>query len=103
MFGMALLMIAAIGGCASGRTGTVIEARRLVGPPPNLALGPTAEHARLGCLLTERADWPAAEIGYQHEEVTFYSKITYDEQSYFDRFGAVYHQTQSFQTGMRVR
>jgi len=57
----------------------------------------------LARLLTGRSDWPVTEIGYRRKDVTFYNKITYDEQSYFNRHGAVYHQTQSFQTGVMVR
>jgi hypothetical protein len=66
----------------------------------NLALGPSAEHAWLASQLTGRSEWPAVEVGQRFDDVTFYSTVIYDEQSYYDRFGSLFRESQSFRSGV---
>lgn len=90
-------------GCTGPNGVTVVEPHPRVGRQPNLALGPSREHARLGQELAVRSDWPAATIGVRGEDVTFYSTIIYDQQSYNDRYNSFYHETQTIRTGVLIR
>ena len=100
-----LVTVWAIGlaGCAAPLRFTALEATPGASAPANLALGPSADHARLATLLTERSDWPSVSNGYQMDDVTMYFTTTYDVQSHYDRFGALYYEAQSIRSGVRVR
>ncbi len=72
-------------------------------PTANVALGPTADHTWLATRIAPRSDWPTVSTGYRLGEVTYYSRIRYDEQSYYNRFGSLYDSTQSVATGVWLR
>jgi hypothetical protein len=82
----------------------VIATPRLANLPPNLALGPTADDARLGEWFAFRSDWPASDYGVRLEELSTYLDATYDDQAYYDRFGGAFFKVQSStRTGVLVR
>jgi hypothetical protein len=100
-----LLTALAIGlaGCAAPLRFATLEATPDSPAPANLVLGSSVYDARLATLLTERSDWPSVSNGYQVDDVTMYFTTTYDVQSHYDRFGALYYEAQSFRSGVRVR
>ena len=92
-----------LSGCAAPLRFTTLAATPQLPAPANLALGPSVHDARLATLLTERSDWPSVSNGYQVDDVTMYFTTTYDVQSHYDRFGALYYEAQSVRSGVRVR
>ena len=96
-------MASFLAGCGVSEHGAILHARQMRGSHANLALGPSAEHLRLAQRLAVRSDWPSVETGYRLDDVTFYMTAIYDEQSYYDRYGSLFHDTQSLQTGVRLR
>ena len=105
-----LLAAAALfSGCAAHEPSVVVVHEVLPPPadnyrPPNLVLGPSAEHARLGEWFAARSDWPSMESGMRLEEVSTYIDATYDDQAYYDRFGGAFFKVQeSVRTGVFVR
>lgn len=56
----------------------------------NLALGSHPVHVQLGEELTYRSDWPAFRNGYVIEDVASFFSYSYDDQSFYDRFGGGY-------------
>jgi hypothetical protein len=56
----------------------------------NLALGSHPEHVQIGGELTYRSDWPAVRYGYVIEDVASFFSFSYDDQSFYDRFGGGY-------------
>jgi len=92
-----------LGGCAGSDRAAVLAVDQVPPPRANLVLGPSAAHGRMAALFVGRSEWPAIERGYRFDDVTFYSRIHYDEQSYYDRFGSLYHESQAVRTGVMVR
>jgi hypothetical protein len=68
----------------------------------NLALGPTRVHAAIAPLYA-RSDWPATVYGYRFGETTGYSTLTYDEESWYDEFGALFRAAETVRTGVLLR
>ncbi len=56
----------------------------------NLALGSHPQQVRVGEALTYRSDWPAVRSGYVLEDVASFFSYSYDDQSFYDRFGGGY-------------
>ena len=94
-----VMCVAALAGCSSSQRGAVLSAEPGVRPQANLALGPSAQHLRLAELWATRSNWPAVDRGYRQSDVTYYTRVHYDTQSYYDRYGSLYHETQTVQTG----
>ncbi|MEW6198610.1 MAG: hypothetical protein AB1601_08120 [Planctomycetota bacterium] len=90
-------------GCASTGGYAVIEQRGGVPRRANLALGPTRGHAQVAQEFAARRDWPAAVLGFRGEDITVNTTITYDQQSYNDRYNSYYRETQSVRTGTWMR
>jgi len=90
-------------GCAGTSGYAVVEQRGGVPRQPNLALGPTRGHAQVAQQFAARSDWPAAVLGFRGEDITFHTTITYDQQSYNDRYNSFYRETQSVRTGTWMR
>ncbi len=85
-------------GCAS-RSGTVLH-----GPQaPNLALGPTADHAWLAQQVGPRSDWPAVSTGLRLQDVTYYDSYLYDRESHYNRYGGTHHSRETYRTGVWIR
>ncbi|MFO0837770.1 MAG: hypothetical protein U1D55_04530 [Phycisphaerae bacterium] len=73
-------------------------------PAPNLVLGGGPRLLRIADDLTERSNWPSVPIGYRFNEESYSTHISYDDQSYYDRFGGGFNYvTQSVRTGVLVR
>lgn len=89
-------------GCSAPEPIAVLGAASLDGRPANLIFDSSGEALR-EALLFARSDWPAAESGYRFGDITYYSTITYDYQSGFDRYGGIHHGAESVQTGVWVR
>jgi len=60
-------------------------------------------HPILGQQLCARSEWPAVENGVRLDDVTFYNTISYDAQTYYDRYGSIYREAQSVHSGIRLR
>ena len=73
------------------------------GPAPNLALGPSADHLWVACELTQRSAWPSVDVGYRFDDFSYYSEVQFDNQHYYDRYGAYYRAAESVRTGVLVR
>jgi hypothetical protein len=71
---------------------------------PNLALGPSAEHGRLAELFNARLARPSVAVGYRLGDVSYYSELIYDDQTFYDRYGGgFYREAETFRTGVRLR
>lgn len=92
-----------VAGCAGTSGYAVVEPRGGVPRQANLALGPTRGHTQVAQQFAARSDWPAAVLGFRSEDITFYTTITYDQQSYNDRYNSFYRETQSVRTGVWMR
>lgn len=90
-------------GCSAPQRSASMIANGAQNRQPNLALGPSGEHAWLATRIAPRSDWPAVRTGYRIDEVTFYNTIIYDEESYYDRYGSMHHGTETIQTGVWLR
>lgn len=88
-----------LGGCAAPRGGAVLGP----GQGTNLALGPWPLDTLVATEMAYRADWPAVEHGYRFEDVTIYSRFSYDYLSGYDRFGGTYYGSESVESGVHVR
>lgn len=97
------LTLIALTGCHAAERPAYIDSASVDGRPPNLALGPSAEHAWLATRIAPRSDWPSVRTGYRFDDITYYSKTTYDEESHFDRFGSIYYGSQTVETGVWLR
>lgn len=100
---LSVLWSVVVAGCSATQPDGVISSAAVPAPPVNLALGPSADHAYLATLGPVRSDWPAVENGYRLDEVTFYTRASYDAQFHFDRNNSIYHQSEMVQTGVHVR
>ena len=69
----------------------------------NLTLARSPDTAQLATLLTARADWPSVEHGLRLEDVTYYSRTYYSEQTYYDRYGGLLDLSDAQQTGVWLR
>ncbi len=104
-----LALLLTLTGCASPPSANVLVSEHYDPPAaawalPNLVLGPSVEHARLGEWYTLRSGWPETPIGVRLGEISEYSDVTYDDESYYDRFGgAFYRIRQSVRTGAVLR
>lgn len=98
-----------LAGCAAPNRGVVIHssppgAVEELSTAPNLVLGPSAEHARLAQLFTQRSSWPAVDAGYRLEEISVYNEVIYDDQTFYDRYGGGYYrEAETYRTGVLLR
>ncbi|MCH8804478.1 MAG: hypothetical protein IH986_00120 [Planctomycetes bacterium] len=85
------------------RSATAAASGRAIGFP-NLALGPTADHARLAEVFATRSSWPSVETGYRLGEVSNFFEVIFDEESFHDRLGGgFYRGRESFRSGVLIR
>lgn len=100
-YGLVLaLFFAVFAGCSAPGPVAILSVASPAGRSTNLALGPCAESVQAAQQFTARSDWPAVALGYRLDDVTYYTKETYEYQSGFDRSGGLYHATQNVQTGV---
>ena len=98
-----ILWVALLAGCKGPDRAATIRSDAAPAIRANLALGPSAEVSRLAALLPPRSDWPSVDNGYSVDDVTEYTTALYDVQMQYDRYGSLYFEQQSVQTGVRVR
>lgn len=74
-------------------------------PVANLALGPSRDHTRLAEAHAYRSSWPAVKLGYHFDDVSTYTEVIYDDQSYYDGLhgGGFTREAVSVRTGVMVR
>ena len=79
---LAAILTLVLAGCSSPQRATVcvIGASRL---PPNLALGPSRDHTILSEMHAYRSSWPSVQSGYLFDDVSTYTEVFYDDQSYY--------------------
>ena len=71
----------------------------------NLLLGPSPDHTRLAELHAYRSSWPSVSSGYLFDDVSTYTEVIYDDQSFYDwQYGGGYtREAVSVRTGVLVR
>jgi hypothetical protein len=71
----------------------------------NCALGPTRDHAWLAEGFAQRSSWPSVHSGFRFDDVSSYSEVIFDDQSFFDlRDGGGYlREAVSVRSGVLVR
>jgi hypothetical protein len=99
---MLIVLLLAPLGCASQRSGAVHYAGDRC-RSTNLAIGPTAEHSWISSRIGYRSDWPAVQTGVRLDSITYYSEIIYDQESHWNRYGGLYHGTETVHGGVWVR
>lgn len=92
-----------LAGCARSERCVVLSAETRGELRANLVLARSAETARLAPLMAERSDWPSVDHGYRSGDVTYYSRIIYDDQSYYDRYTGFSNVANALQTGVLLR
>ncbi|MBU0639638.1 MAG: hypothetical protein KKB50_12290 [Planctomycetes bacterium] len=83
-------------GCAARQPGVVIRSSagthaRCAPVVANLALGPSAEHGRVAALFAYRTSWPTVAIGYRFDQISQYTELIYDDQTFYDWHGGGYY------------
>ena len=96
-----LLMLA---GCAA-RPRVAVYAPAPGQPTANLVLGPTRDHTFLAEVYSYRSSWPSVQSGYLFDDVSTFSEVIYDDQSYYDGFygGGFTREAVSVRSGVLVR
>jgi len=92
---MVILLGLLIPGCVARPAGVFLSApapqpQDQPSAVPNLLLGPSPQHVRMGLNWAGRSSWPSVAAGYRLDDVTYYSDFQDDEQFYFGRFGGYY-------------
>lgn len=76
----------------------------LIGPAPNLVLSHRPEINALAPQMAHRSLWPFADRGYYLDDVTEFSRISIDDQVFFDHDGGGHIRTEeSVRTGIFLR
>jgi len=91
-------------GCASPRVNVYVSDAH--GAGANLLLAHNPDDAYLAELHAQRSAWPAVARGYVFEDVSTYSEVIYDDQSFYmpGRYGGGYiHESVSVRSGLMVR
>ena len=106
MRGVVFLVILALGlvGC-SGPDRAVVYATGGPRSPANLALGPLRDHTVLSELHAYRSSWPSVESGYLFDDVSTYTEVLYDDQSYYSPYdgGGFTREAVSVRSGVLYR
>lgn len=97
-------MLLIFAGCAGDR-GAVTYAPEPDRPVANLALGRMQEQTWLAESFAGRSSWPSVRLGYLFDDVSSYTEVIYDDQSYYDGFhgGSYTRQAISVRSGVLVR
>lgn len=103
----AALVAATLAGCAAPRPAGARLTRRsgciARRPPPNLLSG-QADLLASAREFAFRSDWPSTPIGIHVDDVTRYSSVVYDDQTYFDELGGVHERIDTqVRTGLVIR
>ena len=71
----------------------------------NLALGPTRDHTWLAESFAYRSSWPSVELGYVFDDLSSYTEVIYDDESYYSGLygGGFTREAVSVRTGVLVR
>lgn len=93
-----------LAGCARS-SGPVVYAPGPDRPAANLVLGPSPEHTWLAETFAYRSSWPSVESGYSFDDVSTYTEVIYDDQSFYDTplDGGYTHAAVSVRTGVLIR
>jgi hypothetical protein len=97
-------LVCFLAGC-SGGTPPVTYWAQADRAAANLVIGPTRDHGWLAESFAYRSQWPAVDAGYAFDDVSTYTEIIYDDQSFYDwRYGGGYtREAISVRTGVVVR
>lgn len=99
-----LTLVGCLMGCAASQDGAIVYSNPHANTrSPNLALGPSGEHAWLGPQIGGRSDWPVVRTGYRLDDVTYYSSTIYNDESYYNRHGGMHHGSTSVRSGVWLR
>ena len=78
------LICLTLAGCCCDRHAVIRSSR----PVANLAIGPTSDHTALSQAYTYRSSWPSVRAGYLFDDLSTYTEVIYDDESYISRFNA---------------
>lgn len=85
-----MLLLLFLAGCA-GADRALVYAPPPGRPTANLALGRTPDETWLAEAQAYRTTWPAVDGGYIFDDISTYSELIYDDQSFYDtRYGGGY-------------
>ena len=98
------ILLLTLAGCASSN-GVVVYAPGPARPAANLALGPLPDHTWLAESFAWRSSWPSVESGYVFDDVSSYTEVIFDDQSYYGGFdgGSFTREAISIRSGVLVR
>lgn len=98
------MFLTVLAGCAA-RGKAVVYVPRSGHPVANCALGPTRDHTWLAEDFAQRSAWPSVHTGIRFDDVSSYSEVIFDDQSFFDlRDGGGYlREAVSVRSGVLVR
>ncbi len=98
------ILLLVLTGCAGGH-GSVAYAPGPGRPAANLVLGPMREHVWLAESFAQRSSWPSVQLGYVFDDVSSYTEVIYDDQSFYDSFhgGGYTHEAISVRSAVLVR
>jgi hypothetical protein len=99
--GTAILLLT-LTGCAA-TNGLVVYAPGR--PVANLALGPSRDHTLVAEAYAYRSSWPSVQSGYVFDDISTYTEVIYDDQSFYDRRdgGGFTREAISVRTGVLIR
>lgn len=102
----AIVAAAMLAGCAAPRPAGALLVRHGQfphHPAPNL-LGDNADLVAAARDFTYRSDWPSVPVGFFVDDVTHYSTVIYDDQTFFDELGGIHeHVASQVRSGLLVR
>ena len=98
------IVLLTLTGCAASN-GVVAYAPGPARPAANLALGPLPDHTWLAESFAGRSSWPSVQLGYVFDDVSSYTEVIYDDQSYYGGFdgGSFTREAISIRSGVLVR
>ena len=96
------LLLTTLAGCCAGH-GIVV--RPPGGAVANLALGRTGDQAYLSEAYAYRSSWPSVTTGHLFDDVSTFTEVIYDDQSFYDDIegGGYIRESVSVRTGVLVR
>lgn len=98
------MLLVSLAGCANVG-GPAVYAPEPDRPVANLALGPSRDHTWLAEAHAYRSSWPAVRSGYVFDDISTYTELIYDDQSFYDaRYGGGYTRAAvSVRSGVLIR
>ena len=88
---LSVLAVVFLSGCSAAPRAAVCASFR-ERAPANLVLGPTRDHSAISEAFTTRSAWPSVDSGILFDDVSTYTEIIDDDQSFYTRDGGSFTQ-----------